>query len=239
MDKTRKNVPSNFKIPGKNPVEKTSDDLLKTYQLVASLDDLRTECGDKLSFEHILEKIKDFQTFHSLWKDIYTKSNKFTPEIGMAPRKSKMGIVSGAVLNCLPALESSLVSRKASEKALRVVRVEDSITNERFVGMKYPCDDAAIINLRATLTILRPAKSETANKNLLVEESCPSVDEKSLKWLSSAPKTMKSFFKSADSSGTTKKRAVQKSATEKIQKKKKTESKTKSISSFFTAPSWK
>ena len=239
FDKSSKNVSSNIKIPGKNPVEKTSDDLLKKYELVASLDDLRTQCGDKLSFEHILEKIKDFQTFYSLWKDIYRKSNKFTHEIGMAARKSKIAIVSGAVLNCLPALESSLVSRKASEKTLRVVRIEESNTNERYVGMKYPCDDAAIINLRAILTALRSAKSETAGKKVFIEESLPSVDERSLKWLSSAPKTMKSFFKSASSSGTTKKRAVQKSATENIQKKKKTETKTKSISSFFSAPSWK
>lgn len=62
-------------------MEKTSDDLLKKYKLVASLDDLRTQCSDNLSFEHILEKIKDFQIFHSLWKDIYIKSNKFTHEL--------------------------------------------------------------------------------------------------------------------------------------------------------------
>lgn len=219
-------------------MEKTSDDLLKKYKLVASLDDLRTQCSDNLSFEHILEKIKDFQIFHSLWKDIYIKSNKFTHEIGMAARKSKMAIVSGAVLNCLPVLESSLVSRKASEKALRVIRIEESNSNERYVGMKYPCSNAAIINLKATLAILRPTKSENPDNNVCTEP-CPSIDERSLKWLSSAPKTMKSFFKSASSSGPTKKRALQKSPSDKIQKKKKTESKTKSISSFFSAPSWK
>ena len=194
---------------GTNPCEQPTEDLSRKYRLVASIDDVKALLENEGSKETVVELMtENHSVFSTLWIDTYTASNKFTTGDGLAPRQSKLGMVTGAVLHCLLALEKSVAMRKLSERSLKIIRVEISSTGQRFVGMKYPVDNAALDSLLSTMAALKEARSGASN-DLFIDEPPSSVQPKSVSWLSTPPKTMKSFFQAVNG-GT--KRKVQESS---------------------------
>lgn len=170
---------------GKNPCEKPTDDLLRKYRLVSSIDDIKNFLENNRTNEHMVKKMIEIHgVFTQVWIDTYNNSNKFKSEVGLAARNSKLGMMTGSVLHCLPALESSVASRKLSERSLKIIRVEISSTGERFVGMRYPVDEAALMNLRTTMATLKAARSSNSS-NSFRDEAPSSVQEKSVSWLTS------------------------------------------------------
>ena len=177
-----------------NPCEMSTVDLERKYRCVASIDDMKTILKGDPTVENVVKVMKDeHSNFYKLWSDTFVESNKFESGNGLAPRCTKLGMVTGAVLHCILALEQSVVMRKMSERALKIIRVESSKNGHRLVGMRYPIDDAAIINLRTAMQMLNEARRGTSNDRL--DEKPGSIQPKSVAWLSNKPKTMKSYFK--------------------------------------------
>jgi len=229
-----------IRLPSKrtNPCEKASADLVRKYKLVTSLDDIKNIMNKSLSKEHLVRVMeKKNASFCKLWNDTFVESNKLSHENGLAPRCSKLGMITGAVLHCLLALENSVAMRKLSERSLKIIRVETSKNGQRLVGMRYPVDDAALINLRVAMQTLKAARSGTSSSGFFIDESPGDISAKSVAWLSSPPKTMESFFKTT----ATKRKEPPAGRITPIQSKRgKTETmlnkKPKSITSFFTKP---
>ena len=192
---------------GTNPYEMATADLLQKYNLVASIDDINDLMQSSQSEDGIysaplvMERTKEeFNSFYKIWNSVYETSNKFEGELGLAPRRSKLGIISGAVLHCLPALEKALVLRRLSERSLKVIRVESSNTGKRSVGFKIPVDVEALVSIRSTMATLKEARSGIAFNQLIIDEHPGNVQPKSVSWLSQPPKTMRSFFNTISSS---------------------------------------
>ena len=226
-----------------NPCEKTTSDLTRKYKLVASLDDIRNIVKSSRKKEDLMKSMEQkYQSFCELWNNTYYESNKLHHENGLAPRCSELVMVTGAVLHCLVALEHSVITRKLSERSLKIIRVETSKNGRKFVGVRYPVDDAALMNLRMVMETLKTARCGASNIDLFVDESPGIIQNKSVEWLTSAPKTMKSFFNSTGKKakrpvktispvGTQKKRNKKESI---IPNKKQKFEKPKPITSFFT-----
>lgn len=173
-------------------------ELCRKYSRCASIDDIRTIIKSETSKDNIAELLtQQYSSFSRLWQETYDESNKFQGEVGLAPRHSKIGMVTGTVLHCLLALERSLAMRKASERSLKIVRVELSSTGERFVGVKFPADEAAFDSLRTTMATLKLARNGGAG-NLFIDEVPKAIQENSISWISTPPTTMKSFFKTTN-----------------------------------------
>ncbi len=138
-----------------------------------------------------------YESLCTLWKHTFIESSKTRQLNGLAPRCTKLGMVTGAVLHCLPALEKSVIMRKLSERSLKIIRVETSKDGQRLVGMRYPVDDAALVNLRLTMQTLKDARggTDSSEKGNFRDEVPGPIQAKSVKWMAAPPKTMKSFFK--------------------------------------------
>jgi len=182
---------------GTNPCGKSSADLKNTYKLVASIDDIKTLMKDSCSEWSAETMVKLMAENHpvltKLWIDTYRKSNQFNSEVGMAARHSKIGMVTGAVLHCLLALEKSVAMRTMAERSMKIIRVKITSTGKSLVGVKYPVDQTAIESLRTWMATLETARNGISH--LLVDEAPPPIQPKSISWISTPPKTMKSFFK--------------------------------------------
>lgn len=131
-----------------------------------------------------------------LWDDTYNDSDSFEHNAGLAPRRTRLGLVTGAVLHILPALEEAVVMQvKASERALRVARAEILDTGERIVGIRFPLDNEVMERLQAILQKdLSEASKSSAEATLFKDEDFTPVDAKSTSWATSERKTMRSFF---------------------------------------------
>ena len=107
-------------------------------------------------------------------------------------------LVTGAVLHCLPGLEKSVAMRSLKDRSLKIIRVETSQTSQRMVGMRYPVDDdAAVVELRSTMTALDVVRIGSNSTDLFVDEIPDVIVAKSIAWVTTAPKTMKSFFQTS------------------------------------------
>jgi hypothetical protein len=136
-----------------------------------------------------------------LWDDAHDDSDSFDHNAGLAPRRSCLGLVTGAVLHILPALEKAVAMQvKASERALRVARAEISDTGERIVGIRFPLDDEVMTRLQTILkTDLSEASNGSAEATLFKDEDFTPVDWKSTSWATTERKTMRSFFGASSS----------------------------------------
>jgi hypothetical protein len=136
-----------------------------------------------------------------LWDDAHDASDRFDHNSGLAPRRSCLGLVTGAVLHILPALEKAVAMQvKASERALRVARAEISDTGERIVGIRFPLDDEVMTRLQTILkTDLSEAVRGSAEATLFKDEDFTPVDQKSTSWATTERKTMRSFFGASSS----------------------------------------
>ena len=199
---------------GTNPFEMPTADLEQKYKLVASLDDISKlwhngddkdeDCAESL----VKLMTKAYPTFTNMWVKIFEQSDKFQGELGLAPRRSKLGIVTGAVLHCLPALEKAFAMRRVSaERSLKVIRVETTSNGVRTVGFKIPIDEEALRSILEAMALLKVARSGVASSELLFNEIPGKIQAKSVAWLTIPPKTMLSFFTktSASRSSTEKK----------------------------------
>jgi hypothetical protein len=189
--------------------------------------------------EKRLQRIRDkYPNLCSIWDKTHEQSDSFNNKEGLAPRRSRLGIVTGAVLHVLPTLEKAVAARGTSDRALKVLRVEVTSTGQRVVGVKFPLDKAAVQRLQEVLKEFGDARqaqapatwrkiistdgipyyhnsqtnettwnepagftdSNSFSDTLVgaiegIEETSPyPIDEKSVKWCTTKPKTMHSFF---------------------------------------------
>jgi len=180
---------------GTNPCEMSTNDLWNKYRLLASVNDLKTLIEGKANIDYatfsslVQEK---YSTCFSLWHQTYNVSNTFHDQIGIAPRWSKLAMVTGSVLHCLPALQKSVsMMMKQADRSLKIMRVEISSDSQQYVGMKFPVDDRALC---ALITILHNMKNSYSVEGV-VDELPSDIQHKSISWITTEPTTMKSFFK--------------------------------------------
>lgn len=186
---------------GTNPFEMPTGDLHHKYRLIASLDDVKNIANEESSVDDVVGVMQSkFIDVFNIWKQTYIASDIIENNVGLAARHSRFGMVTGAVLHCLLALERVVAGRKMAERSLKVIRVEITSTGQRLVGVKFPVDDLALTNLRSTMTILKAARAGMVGEGLVafIDDSPEPVQERSVIWLTTKPKTMQSFFGSVN-----------------------------------------
>jgi len=137
----------------------------------------------------------------SMWDEAYKSSDHSEHNKGLAPRRSEMGLITGAVLHILPALEKAVAFvRNAQQRSLRVMRVEITGTGRRIVGIRFPTDDVAIGKLMETMKDVSAARKGSLDAPSYVDDAFSPIDEKAMSWATTERKTMKSFFGAAAAS---------------------------------------
>jgi hypothetical protein len=198
---------------GTNPCEMPSRELNAKYRLAFSCEKLR-ELLDKnetgpASIEQYRESLSDIVNqanpqVAKQWSLAFEESNYFEHKNGLAPRRTKVGLVTGAVLHVLPTLEKVVIFRSTKEKSLKIMRAEvpsSPHSTRRLVGIRFPTDDDAIQKLEVEMALI--SKAHTAAGGAFHDEPIGQICQKSTKWATTEQRTMKSFFKvvSKDPSG--------------------------------------
>jgi len=203
---------------GKNPCEMTSQEMRYKYKLLVSsldlLQHIQSVIGDVLSDAEGEEKSeKDkaqsrdalsairskWGTVAGRWDEAYDSSNFMDHNDGLAPRISKIGLITGAVLHILPSLEKAVQFMPHSQRSLRVMRVEVSDSGQRIVGIKFPVTEEAIGRLMSGMKEVANARQDSLGSPSFIDEPFSPIDEKVKSWATTERKTMKSFFGAASS----------------------------------------
>jgi len=191
---------------GKNPCEMPSRDLrIKYDKIVTSRELIRLMAtedtegeGEKASEQSAEDAIDIIRKKHSSlarhWDDAYAESNHSDHHMGLAPRISHLGLVTGAVLHVLPALEKATLFMTSSQRALKVMRVELTDSGQRVVGIKFPLEKEAVEKLFKILAELSATRAGSSGAISFRDESFAPVDAKSTAWTTTERKTMRSFF---------------------------------------------
>ena len=137
----------------------------------------------------------------SMWDEAYNASDYSEHNAGLAPRRSEMGLITGAVLHILPALEKAVAFvRNAQQRSLRVMRVEITGNGQRIVGIRFPTDDAALAKLMEVMKEVSAARKGSLDAPSYDDDGFSPIDEKAMTWATTERKTMKSFFGAASAS---------------------------------------
>jgi hypothetical protein len=202
---------------GKNPCEMHSKDLKSKYILKMSSaqfskglkdNEKCSDNGEKAPTTEVGEPAdilrRRLPKVTHLWDGSYRDSDTFENFGGLAPRRSRLGLITGAVLHVLPALEKAVLARTEADRALRVARVELSGSEQRLVGIRFPIDIHVVEKLKNFLKELPDqAKKDVASEAIsFKDEDLTPVNEKSMAWATTERKTMRSFFKAAPSTQT-------------------------------------
>lgn len=193
---------------GKNPCEMSSRDLRFKYDKIVTCRELmrllsdeetggESESSEEPNTEGAINVVRKKQTnLARLWDDAYAESEHDRHHMGLAPRISQIGLVTGAVLHVLPALEKATQFMVQSKKALKVMRVQltDS-SGQVWIGIKFPLEEEAVDKLMKILAELSATRASGSSGALSFrEESFAPVDAKASTWATTERKTMKSFF---------------------------------------------
>ena len=185
---------------GKNQCEMSTIDLRFKYKLMVSSKNLKKDVnGHKCEGEGAVDHVELLRANHPRvakeWEKAYTDSFSLVVNAGLAPRRSKLGLVTGAVLHVLPVLEKAVVMSRQAERALKVARVEISGSGKRFVGIRFPLDGAVLAELKTLLaTKTEVSKQHISHTTEFKDDAYMPLDPKLSKWATSEPKTMRSFF---------------------------------------------
>ena len=200
---------------GKNPCEMNSRDVRYKYDKLVSSRELIRLISNQAEAEGTEAAVDIVRKSHSRlvrhWDDAYSESNHDEHHMGLAPRISQIGLVTGAVLHVLPALEKATLFMTQSKRSLKVMRVELTDSGQRVVGIKFPLDEEALEKLNTILAELSATRAGGASSAVSFRtESFAPVCSKSTAWATTERKTMRSFFgaktpKIATSSGTKRK----------------------------------
>jgi len=126
---------------------------------------------------------------------MYTSTDKFTPDEGLAPRRSNIGLIVGACMHILPALEEAVRKgmRSKKDQSLRVNRIEETGGSKKtFVGIRFPVDEDARALLDHSLETLKAARA--GQNRAFWDEEFKAVDGKSLSWATKKRKTLVNYF---------------------------------------------
>ena len=242
---------------GKNPCEMTSKDLRYKYDLLVSSEDIvhhlrakdseesdadseekKSDNDGHRAHDNITIVREKWKKVAGLWDEAYEKSNFMNHNDGLAPRISEIGLITGAVLHVLPALEKAVQVMSSAQRSLRVMRVETD-NGRRIVGIKFPVTHDAIERLMVNMNAVSSAREGL--RSSFVDEPFSPISEKAMTWATTERKTMKSFFGAAtkpSSSTAASKPKNAKGSNEKKRNQVTTKSQTKkaktsNISSFF------
>jgi len=235
---------------GKNPCEMTSKDLHYKYDPLVSSEDIvqhlrsvnnaesdadneeKKSDNDEHNSHHAIGVVREkWKKVAGLWDEAYDKSNFKNHNDGLAPRISEIGLITGAVLHILPALEKAVQIMSSAQRSLRVMRVETNL-GRRIVGIRFPVTHDAIERLMVNMSGVSNARQSLQSS--FVDEPFSPISDKAMNWATTERKTMKSFFGAAASkpscstAPSKEKRRNQEST--KSQTKK---AKTSNISAFF------
>jgi hypothetical protein len=107
-----------------------------------------------------------------------------------------LGLITGAVLHVMPALEKAVVMRSQAERALRVARIELTESGDRIVGIRFPTDAEVLANLKAILREIEAAKNAATGgaSTVFRDEPFTPICDKSKAWATTEKTTMRTFF---------------------------------------------
>ncbi|KAL7444868.1 hypothetical protein ACHAXM_009693 [Skeletonema potamos] len=200
---------------GKNPCEMSSKDLRYKYDLLVSSEVIaqRISCvnneesgadneekkseNDEPKTHDAISIVRDnWKNVACLWDEAYNKSNFMNHNDGLAPRISEIGLITGAVLHILPALEKAVQIMSSSQRSLRVMRVETD-SGRRIVGIKFPVTPQAIERLMVNMSEVSSARQGLLSA--FIDEPFSPISDNAMKFATTERKTMKSFFGAAAS----------------------------------------
>lgn len=198
---------------GKNPVEMPSKDVRYKYDILASSEEIvqHLHCmknqgsdedgeekksdndGPNTKSQDVVSIVREqWDNVADLWDEAYDSSNHTNHNDGLAPRISEVGLITGAVLHILPALEKAVQVMTQAQRSLRVMRVETD-QGRRIVGIRFPVtNEAAIERLMTNMSDV--SKSRQGLISSFVDEPFTPISDKAMKWATAERKTMKSFF---------------------------------------------
>jgi hypothetical protein len=186
---------------GTNPCEMSTSDLCSKYNIVASIDNMKEimKGNSERDVNFFCALMKQYYArYFAMWQETYSASNNFSDQIGLAPRHSKLALITGSVLHCLPALQESVSSMlRQTDRSLKIMRIETTGSKKQHVGMKFPVNQEVLIRLRSILATLDSARNVTSS-NMFVDELPGAIQAKSVSWVTTEPTTMKNFFKPVD-----------------------------------------
>ena len=196
---------------GRNAREMSVKDILMKYRLLVTANTILScyanrkdkERGNDKDFLSIFRE--KYSSVYTLWDNEYTDSDNFKRKNGHAPRKSKIGLVNGAVLHIFDALEKAVSNRGNTDRSLRVTRVKVTKPERHLVGVRFPVDDDAVARLKFYTKSLAIARGDNedlktgASRSFLEsdrfkDEPLTSIDERMISWATTEPKTIRSFF---------------------------------------------
>ena len=211
---------------GKNPCTMTSRDLKYKYDLLVSSAELvrllreddeeekaDEDCeqeekkdDERSSAKTLPENVDPLKKLRvklpkvaSMWDEAYNSSDHSEHNAGLAPRRSEMGLITGAVLHILPALEKAVAFvRNAQQRSLRVMRVEITGTGQRVVGIRFPTE--SLPKLMEVMKEVSAARKGSLDAPSYIDDAFSPIDEKAMTWATTERKTMKSFFGAAGAS---------------------------------------
>ena len=202
---------------GKNPCEMASRDLRYKYNLLVSSSDLlhqlhpigdndessvaEEEKNDKETAEQPSDPLSKIRAAYpkvaKMWDEAYESSNATDHRQGLAPRISHIGLITGAVLHILPALEKAVLFLRHTQRSLRVMRVELTGSGQRIVGIKFPINEEAVARLMTVMKEVSSARQGSLDSPSYVDQTFSPIDQKAMTWATTERKTMKSFFGAA------------------------------------------
>eukprot|EP00985_Skeletonema_marinoi_P016063 scaffold8533_cov126-Skeletonema_marinoi.AAC.1 len=201
---------------GKNPCERTSKDLRDKYDILVSSEDIahhlrsvnneesdadseekKSDNDEDKTHDAISVVRKNWKKVAGLWDEAYDNSNFKNHNDGLAPRISEVGLITGAVLHILPALEKAVQIMSSAQRSLRVMRVQTDL-GRRIVGIKFPVTHDAIERLMVNMSGVSNARQGLMSA--FVDEPFSPISDKAMKWATTERKTMKSFFGAAAAS---------------------------------------
>ena len=218
---------------GTNPTDMPTKDLNLKYRLALSCDRLQELVDAKDDTSTSLQEIirTENKFVESYWERAFEESNHFEHANGLAPRRSKLGLVTGAVLHVLPMLEKAVQLRSTKDRALKIMRAE--VDSRKLVGVRFPADDEAMKQLKVEMDKLNQEQKRSGKA--FHDETISPVCAKSTEWATAERKTMKSFFKVVSKNTPKRSKRIAPPSPHKPQKKvvSKNVATTTSISSFF------
>jgi len=180
-------------------LKESNDNSSKVRPYISKICNMQTKHILSPAIDELRETCRELS---NLWDKSYNESDQFDRHAsgGLAPRRSALGLITGATLHIMPALEKAVVMKlRIADRALKVIRVTLSDSGQKIVGIRFPIDNGeeSVLKLKHILKELkdvRHANGSFGTTASFIDEKFAPPSERALSWCTTKKKTLQSFF---------------------------------------------